>query len=262
MSKDEATNKLAVITGASSGIGLEFAELLAKNRYDLLICSRDSQELSKIATKLHKKYKVKVNVIALDLSIKGSADKLWSKTANRNVDILINNAGFGDLSPVVTANWVKLDSMIELNVSSLTRLSQLASKSMLEFGSGKILNVASTASFIPGPGMAVYYASKAYVLSFTEALAQELSSTGVTVTALCPGPTQSNFATTSGASKSRIFSGKLPTSKEVAEYGFKSMNQGRVVAIHGFKNKLQSTIIPKIIPRWLIRKAVNKIQNN
>jgi len=251
--------KYAVVTGASSGIGREFAELLAKDGYDLLIAARSETELKAVSRQLKSDYNVKIDIAALDLSEAGAADKLWKKVTSKKVDVLINNAGFGDLHSVRNAEWGKLESMISLNITTLTRLSQLAALSM-EKGGGKILNVASIAAFIPGPNMATYYATKAYVLSFSEALSEELSGTGISVTALCPGPTETGFSKAADADSSGLFSGSLPTAKDVAVYGYSSMKNGKVVAVHKLKNKLSALVMPRLLPRFVIRKVVKKIQ--
>ncbi len=253
--------KYAVVTGASGGIGREFATLLAADQYDLLLVARDRQELQEAAKQLESEYSISAEILVIDLNAVGAADKVWDATRKKQVDVLINNAGFGDLARLVDADWKKLENMINLNITTLTRLSQLAAQSMSRNGSGKILNVASIAGFIPGPGMATYYATKAYVLSFTEALAQELSTSGVSVTALCPGPTKTHFAETAGATKSGIFSGNLPTPKQVAAYGYDALKKGKVVAVHTFKNKIAALVLPRLAPRFIIRKVVDKAQN-
>lgn len=253
--------KFAVVTGASSGIGLEFARLLAADQYDLLIAARDKKELNRVAIELERAYSISVTNLAIDLSEKGSADKLWEATNGKRVDALINNAGFGDFHSLITADWKKLESMIQLNISTLTRLSQLAAIDMKKNKSGHILNVASIASFIPGPGMAAYFATKAYVLSFSEAIAQELKGAGVSVTALCPGPTSSGFSTAANMEKSPLMQGELPTSKDVAGYGYKAMKKGKVLTVHGFKNKITAHVLPRILPRNIIRSTVDKLQN-
>jgi len=255
-------NKLAIITGASGGIGREFANQLAKDKYDLIIVSRDKKELENVAAEIHTDFGAKVECIALDLTEDDAVEKLWEHVGTRNVHTLINNAGFGDLSPVVAADFAKLQSMITLNISAVTQLSQLAAQRMKSEGTGQILNVASIAAFIPGPGMATYYATKAYVLSFSEALSEELKGTGVSVTALCPGPTKTHFAQSAGAEKSGLFSGNIPTAAAVAEYGYNAMKDGKVVAVHGFKNKISSLVMPRLLPRFIIRKVVNKLQNS
>jgi short-subunit dehydrogenase len=254
-------NKFAIITGASSGIGREFANRLAQDNYDLLLVSRDQKDLKNVAAEIQAQFGAKTDYIALDLTADGSIEKLWKRVGSKNVQVLINNAGFGDLSPVVKADWAKLQNMITLNISALTQLSQLAAQSMKRERTGCILNVASIAAFIPGPGMATYYATKAYVLSFSEALSQELSGSGVSVTALCPGPTKTHFAESAGADKSGLFTGNIPTAADVAAYGYKAMLAGKVVAVHGFKNKLSALVLPRLLPRFIIRKAVSKIQN-
>ncbi len=257
----EKTSKYAVVTGASSGIGLEFARLLAEDGYSLLLVSRTRKELENVAADLHSEYGAKSDILPLDLSSIESVETLWEKVRDKQIDVLINNAGFGDLHSVVDADWEKLYAMIELNISTLTRLSQLAAIHMKNNGSGKILNVASIAAFFPGPGMATYYATKAYVLSFSEALSEELKNTGVTVTALCPGPTKTHFSETAGADKSGLFSGNIPTANDVAVYGYNSMKAGKVVAVHGLKNKATALLFPRIAPRSIMRAAVNKMQN-
>lgn len=254
-------NKLAIITGASSGIGREFANELAKDNYDLLLVSRDKKELENVAAEIHTEYGAKSESVALDLTEDNAVETLWKQVGNRNVHVLINNAGVGDMSPVVSADFSKLENMITLNITAMTQLSQLAAQKMKTEGTGKILNVASIAAFIPGPGMATYYATKSYVLSFSEALSQELDGSGVTVTALCPGPTKTHFAESAGADTSRLFSGKLPTAADVAAYGYQAMKDGKVVAVHGFRNKMSALVIPRLLPRFIVRKAVDKFQN-
>ncbi len=252
-------NKLAIVTGGSSGIGLAFAKLLAGDGYDLLLVARDKKALQQISKDLARKHDVTVDSVALDLSKAESTDTLWQKFEDGNIDVLINNAGFGDYADVTDADWQKLEAMIDLNIKTLTRLSQLAGMSMKKQGSGHILNVASMAAFFPGAKMATYYASKAYVLSFSEALAVELKGTGVKVTVLCPGPTATHFQETAQAENVSIFQGKLPTADEVAVYGYKAMRKGKVVAIPGIGNKLQASVV---LPRSLKRNLVDRIQNH
>ena len=174
--------------------------------------------------------------------------------------MLVNNAGFGDFGDFATASPEKLDQMIELNVGSLTRLCRVYVPGMLARGSGRIMNVASTAAFQPGPLMAVYYATKAYVLSFSEALAEETRGTGVTVTALCPGPTASGFQAGAAMEASKLVHGKkLPTSASVAAFGVKAMQRGDVVAVPGLQNKMLAASI-RLSPRPIVRRLVHKMQ--
>ncbi len=176
-----------------------------------------------------------------------------------NIEILINNAGFGDYGYFHTLDLAKQQQMIRLNIEALTDLTYLYGKDMVKRKSGKILNVASTAAFQPGPLMSVYYATKHYVLAFSEAIAEEWSSFGVTVTALCPGPTESGFQKAASASLNKIFNKNLPTSREVAEYGYASLMKGKRVAIHGLTNTIMAWSI-RLLPRRLIVKMVKKMQ--
>lgn len=255
-------NKYAVVTGASSGIGLELAKILAKDTYDLMLVARDEDALSTLATELEKTHNITVKYASLDLSVHGAADSLWQKLdTERPLDILINNAGFGDYAPVVEANPKRLSSMITLNIETLTLLSTYTARYMKNRGSGKIMNVASLAGFFPGANMATYYATKAYVLSFSEALAQELSHSPVTVTALCPGPTATHFQEAAHATNVSFFQRQMPTARDVAQYGYRAMLRGKVVAVPGVGNKLQAFVLPRFIPRFIIRKTVDYAQN-
>jgi len=226
----------ALITGASSGIGLEIARVLSQD-HDVTIAARSADKLEALAQKIGG-----ARVVAVDLSDAAGPRTLVAELPA--VDVLVNNAGFGDWGAFADAAETTLDEMIELNVGALTRLARAYLPGMLERGSGRIMNVASTAAFQPGPLMAVYYATKAYVLSFSEALAEETRGSGVTVTALCPGPTASGFQAGAAMEDSRLVKGrKLPTSAEVAAYGVKAMNRGDVVAVPGFMNKAMAASV-------------------
>lgn len=251
-------SKRAIVTGGSSGIGLEFAKLLARDGYDLLLAARDTDTLKDASQQLADDYGVQVDHLSIDLSKPESADSLWQETKNQPVDILINNAGFGDYASVINADWHTLEAMINLNIKTLTRLSQRAAASMVNHGNGHIVNVASIAAFFPGAQMATYYASKAYVLSFSEALSVELKGTGVYVTALCPGPTATHFQKTAHAENLSIFKGKLPSAEKVARFGYTAMKQRKVVAIPGLSNKLQAHAV---LPRSWKRHLVDRVQN-
>lgn len=254
--------KTALITGASGGIGMELAKIFAANQTNLVLAARSEAKLIELKNELAQ-YKVNVLVVALDLSQPEAASSLFDYCNSKQlqIDYLINNAGFGDYGMFVSGNWKKQEEMIRLNIQTLTHLTHLFLPSMVKRKYGRIMNVASTAAFQPGPLMSVYYATKAYVLSFSEAIASELEGTGVTVTALCPGPTESGFQNAAAMNESKIVKGrKLPTSKEVAEYAYKSMMNGKVVAIHGFLNVLLATAI-HFTPRFLVRKLVRVIQD-
>jgi uncharacterized protein len=235
-----ADTKTALITGASSGIGLELAKVLASKGVNLIIASRKIIELARLGTELSEKHKIYVEEIEIDLSRPGAAKELFNqvKTLDFEIDYLINNAGFGDYGLFYKCDWDKQERMINLNMLTLTQLTYLFLPDMIKKKSGKIMNVASTAAFQPGPLMSVYYASKAYVLYFSEAIANELEGTGITVTALCPGPTKSGFQKAANVEQSKMLNAdSIPTSKEVAEYGYKAMMKGKRVAIHGILNR-------------------------
>jgi len=255
-------NQLAVITGASSGIGFAFAKLLAAEHYDLVLVARSQGKLKKMKMQLEKRHKVSVGILVKDLSKPHAAKAVFDKLKKKRVDLLINNAGFGEYGFFTETSWKKEEQMIRLNITALTQLSKLFAKKMKRQQSGKILNLASTASFQAGPKMAVYFASKSYVLSFTEAIANELKGTGVTVTALCPGPTATGFQAISHMDQSDLVSKRreLAHPDEVAEYGYAALKKGRMVAVPGFKNKLQiffQRFLPRRFVVWVLRKMLD-----
>jgi len=242
----------ALVTGASGGIGLEIARVL-KADHDLVLVARSELRLHELAGELGG-----ARVVALDLADAGAVARLVD--AVPDVDVLVNNAGVGDFSPFAEADPEKLDTVVALNVAALTRLTRAYLPGMLRRGEGRVLNVASTAAFQPGPLMAVYYATKAYVLSFSEALAEETRGTGVTVTALCPGPTASGFQEGAAMEGSRLVKGrKLPTSASVAAFGVAAMRRGDVVAVPGLTNKLFASSI-RFTPRGVVRRVVHRMQ--
>ncbi len=247
----------ALITGASNGIGLELAKIHASKGGDLVLVARNKSKLDELKTDWEKQFKVTVYTIGKDLSAINSAKEIYDETTEQNiqVDYLINNAGFGDYGMFAATDWNKELEMINLNITTLTLFTKLYLQDMIKRSSGKIMNVASTASFQPGPTMAVYFATKAYVLSFTEAVSNEVSDKGISITALCPGATETGFQAAGGLDESKLFKGKrLPTAKEVAEYGYSSMIKGKAVAIHGFMNYIMSNSI-RFIPRALVLKV-------
>jgi hypothetical protein len=256
-----ADTKTALITGASSGIGLELAKIFASKGVNLIIVSRNIIELSKLKSELLEKNKIYIEEIIKDLSVPGSAKQVFDevKSISFDVDYLINNAGFGDYGPFYKSDWAKQERMINLNMLTLTQLTHLFLPEMVKRKSGRIMNVASTAAFQPGPLMSVYYASKAYVLFFSEAIANELEGTGVTVTALCPGPTKSGFQKAANVEHSKMLNAdSIPTSKEVAEYGYKAMMKGKRVAIHGIMNK-EIAFLSRRAPKKFILNTVRKL---
>ncbi len=253
----------ALITGASNGIGLELAKVHASKGDHLVLVARSQSKLEEIKTSLENLYKVKVYTIVKDLSLSNAAQEVYDETQKQNIQIayLINNAGFGDFGMFAETDWNKELQMINLNMTTLTHLTKLYLQDMVKRRSGKIMNVASTAAFQSGPTMAVYYATKAYVLSFSEAIDNEVRDKGVTVTALCPGATESGFQAAAAMEESNLVKGKkLPTSKEVAEYGYAAMIKGKTVAIHGFKNWIMANSV-RFTPRALVVKITRKIQD-
>lgn len=252
----------ALITGASNGIGLELAKIHASKGGDLVLVARNKSKLDELKKELESEYKVSVYTIGKDLSAINSAQEVYDETTKQNIqiDYLINNAGFGDFGMFVETEWNKELQMINLNITTLTQFTKLYLQDMVKKRSGKIMNIASTAAFQSGPTMAVYFATKAYVLSFSEAVNNEVSDKGVTVTTLCPGATESGFQAAAEMEESNLVKGKkLPTSKEVAEYGYAAMMKGKTVAIHGLMNWIMANSV-RFIPRAIVVKVTRKIQ--
>ena len=250
--------KYALITGASGGIGYDLAKMAGADGRNLILVARSAEKLNALAVELRKNKDTEVVTIAVDLSDEKGVIKLLDEIASQNlkVEILVNNAGFGDFGDFSKADLSKNMEIIRLNIGALTHLTHAIMQQMLGSGKGRIMNVASTAAFLPGPGMAVYYASKAYVLSFSEALARELKGSGVTVTTLCPGPTDTSFATAAGLGKSLMHRMLPPaTSAEVAKAGYIAMMKGKTIEIPGFMNKL-TALTPRFTPRSIVRDMI------
>lgn len=257
-----ATKKTALITGASSGIGYELAKIHAAHGDNLILVARSENKLNELAEELKKKHGIAVTVITADLSEPNAPRTLFYKIQAQQiqVDYLINNAGFGDYGKFIETDWEKEKQMIQLNITALTELTKLFLPQMVERKYGKIMNVASIASFLPGPLMAIYYATKAYVLHFSEAINNEVAENNVSVTALCPGPTLSGFQDAANLGESKFFQGnKFPTSEEVAKYGFNAMHRRKAVAIHGFSNRLMVFTL-RFTPRNWVVKLVRRLQ--
>ena len=251
----------ALITGASSGIGLELARLCAKDGCDVVLVARSEGKLRELAAELGRDCGVAAHVIALDLAQPNAAEELVRRLPCA-VDVLVNNAGFGVAGPFVGTDLTKELEMIQVNIVALTQLTKLLLPPMVARRRGRVLNVASTAAFQPGPLMAVYYATKAYVLSFSEAIADELRHSGVTVTALCPGPTETGFAAVADMTQSRLFNVARPMgSAAVARAGYAAMRRGKRVAIPGVKNKLLTQSV-RVSPRRLVTAIVRKLQES
>jgi hypothetical protein len=242
-----------LITGASGGIGYELAKLFARDHHNLILIARSGDKLAQIATELRAQ-NVTVKTIALDLATPLAARFLFDQlqTEGIAIDILINNAGFGAFGEFAQMSTDVIFGQIQLNITSLTELTRLFLPAMLARRTGRIMNVASTAGFQPGPLMAVYYATKAYVISFSEALANEVGNSGVTATCFCPGATHTGFAKRAGNDKSRVFKqlGAMNVER-VALDGYRAVMEGRTLAISGAHNWLvaQST---RFAPRKLV----------
>ncbi len=251
-----------LITGASAGIGLELSKIFAQHHHNLVLVARREERLLELKEELEESFQINVSVISLDLTMSDAPKQLYDelKRHKTDIDILVNNAGFG-----LQGSFVKTDpgterNMIELNIQALTELTKLFLRDMVARHAGKILNVASTASFLPGPYMSVYYASKAYVLSFSKALAYETRKDGVTISALCPGPTNTEFQEQAGIAHSNIFSGKMlpvTTPEEVAKAGYRGLMKGKMVIIPGLMNKIgaySSNFSPSFITNRVVEK--------
>ena len=246
-----------LITGASSGIGLELAKCFAADGSKLVLVARNQDALEKLAEELRQKYKIETVVLPADLTLSESPRQIFNKLSAQNisVDVLVNNAGFGLHGEFVGLPLDRQMEIIEVNVTALTELTGLFLPGMIQRRSGGILNVGSVAGFIPGPRLAVYYASKAFVQSFSEALAEELDGTGVSVTSLCPGPTESNFGAIARGNKERVSqASKMPT-EVVARYGHYAFRNKKVVAVPGFRNRLLIFLI-RLLPRSTVRRMV------
>lgn len=254
--------KTALITGASSGIGYELAKLFANNHINLLLVSRNEKKLLELRDEFMLNG-IRVHVLVKDLALPQSAQEVFDfcKTHQIHIDYLINNAGFGDHGFFAESDWKKQEEMMNLNMVNLVHLTHLFLPGMIANKSGRIMNLASLAAFEPGPLMSIYYASKAFVLSFSEAISNELENTGVTVTALCPGPTQSGFWKAAGMESNKLIKDrKMPSSKDVALYGYNSLMSGKVIAIYGTRNKIMAAAI-RFVPRFIIRKIVRYAQD-
>lgn len=262
MNNKIAIRKTVLITGASRGIGYELTKLFAKDSYNLVLVARDKAKLKEIEENFSKKYNIDILIIAKDLSKPNAAFEIFKKTKEKQIeiDILVNNAGIGDFGKFYKEDISNISNIMQINIISLTELTRLFIPAMVIKKEGKILNVSSMAAFQPGPYMAVYYASKAYVQSFSEAITNELKGTGVYVTTLCPGPTKSGFQHNVGSEKSNLSKlNLLSSAAEVAEYGYKALQTGKEVEIPGF---IYTSLLhtSKVIPRKTKAQIIRKLQ--
>lgn len=247
---------VALITGATTGIGYELAKLYAKDKINLILVARDDEKLREVKEELSL-YDIMVYTISLDLAEDNSCEKVldFVNKNNLSVDILINNAGMGSFGYLNEIEMEKELKLIDVNIRALTEITKMFLPIMIDHGEGAIMNVASTAAFCAGPKMATYYASKAYVLNFTEALYEELRNTEIKVSCLCPGPVKTSFQEKSGIRKSEAAKKALMTAKEVAKVAYKDFNKGKLIIVPGFKNKV-IILLNKFIPRSLSRKII------
>jgi len=255
--------RTALITGASSGIGLELAHLFARDSYRLVLVARNRGALRALGDELQARYAVQVRVSPKDLAHPASPGELYQELQDAGIllDVLVNNAGFGGGGAFIGTDWNNEAEMMQVNMVALTHLTKLFLPQIRARG-GKVLNVASTAAFQPGPFMSVYYASKAYVLSFTEALAEELEGSGVTVTCLCPGPVNTNFQKRAHTGETRLLRSPLLVDvQEVARIGYEGMKHGKRLVIPGWRNWLGTEML-RLSPRKMVTKVIRKMQES
>ena len=257
-----ARRPVALITGASGGIGADLAELFARDGFDLVLVARSRDKLDDVGARLAAAHGIRSVSIEADLGEEGAAARIADETAaaGLDVDALVNNAGFGLYGAFAETDLAREREMIAVNVTALTELTKLFLPGMLARNRGWIMNVGSTASFQPGPLMAVYYATKAYVLSFSAALHRELAGTGVNVSALCPGPTATGFVDAAGMHKSKLFKrAVVMSSMDVAKLGYAALMRNRAVMVTGWMNRMTVTA-SKFSPRGIVTWVVMKMQ--
>ncbi|MBQ1509186.1 MAG: SDR family oxidoreductase [Erysipelotrichaceae bacterium] len=252
-----------LITGATGGIGREFARSFGSRGFDLVLVGRNGDTLEELKGELLKEYAIDVAVVAADLSKENGPEEVYEACHRLGISVavLVNNAGFGDYGPFIDSDLGKQRTMIDLNCKSLVSLTYLFLQDMKENGYGRIINVGSIASFMPGPQMSVYYATKSFVLSFSMALREELKDTGISVTTLCPGPTRTGFAKQAQATEAQVFS-RLVTRdpQSVAEYGYKLFAEDKAYGVEGFFNKA-GALISRHLPLSLSTRIVGLVQS-
>ena len=255
-----ANPETVLITGASSGIGLELAKCFAADGAGVILVARSTEALEKLATELRKEFSIHAEVITADLTQRDAAENIFSEVKGRGltVDVLVNNAGFGLHGPFAELPLNRQLEIVAVNVSALVALTGLFLPGMIGRKRGGILNVGSVAGFVPGPNMAVYFASKAFVQSFSEALEVELSGTGVTITNLCPGPTETNFSQVARGHRERQVPAKKMSAEDVARIGYRDFRNGKHISVPGMMNKFFS-VVPRFVPRAGVRRIVGRL---
>jgi short-subunit dehydrogenase len=248
------TRTAAIVTGASSGLGAEYAKLFAADGHDLVLVARRRDRLEALARELEAAHGIRAHVLAADLAAPPGAGRVVDEVNRLGVEVefLVNNAGFGASGALTESDLARLLEMVQLNVTALVMLTRAFLPGMIARRRGRILNVGSTAGFVPGPFMAVYYASKAFVNSFTEALWYELRGTGVTATVSCPGATATEFAAVAGNERSLLFRMGAAPAATVARQAYRAMRRGRPLVVHGLKNQLTIQSL-RFSPRGVVR---------
>jgi uncharacterized protein len=249
-----------LITGASSGIGLELAKCFAADGADLILVARRTDALEKLAGELRKNFSIRTEVLTADLAQKESAEQIFTAVQGRGlaVDVLVNNAGFGLHGAFAELPLPRQMEIVAVNVAALVELTGLFLPGMIRRNRGGILNVGSVAGFVPGPNMAVYFASKAFVQSFSEALDVELRGTRVTITNLCPGPTETNFSQVARGHRERPVSAEKMSAEKVARIGYADFRHGKTISVPGAMNKFFS-VAPRLIPRTAVRHLLGRL---
>jgi len=263
MATTQRTGKTAFITGASAGLGAELAQLFAADGHDLVLVARRRAELEAVAARLSGAHGIAAHAIADDLADRDAPERIVAELARRETEIefLVNNAGFGTSGPFAERDTRRELEMVQVNIAALVDLTGRLLPRMIARGSGRILNIGSTAGFQPGPFMAVYYASKAFVNSFTEALAFELAGSGVTATVSCPGATATGFSKVAGTERSRLFQMGAMSAPEVAAHAYRAMMAGKSLVIPGVRNKL-TLQVQRISPRGLVRGVAARLNKD
>lgn len=260
--KKHAGGEIVLVTGASSGIGRELARYFAADGSRLILLARKRSALESLAEELRKSYKTQSEVLTIDLAQPDAPDRIYRHldTQGTRLDVLVNNAGFGANGLFAELSLERQMEMIQVNVTSAARLMRLFLPGMIQRGRGGVLNVASTAAFQPGPEMAVYYATKAFLLSLSEAVGDEVRGTGVAVTALCPGATSTNFFEAAGAQESRLFRFNAMSAEAVARIGHKAFRKKQSLCVAGLRNKAMAASV-RFAPRLVVRKIARFINH-
>ena len=254
------TQQTVLITGASSGIGMELAREFAKHGHSVVLVARGVDKLEELARELRSKSNVRAEVIGADLTEPSAPEKIVASLSERNltIDVLVNNAGFGERGAFAQIDLQRQLDMIQVNITAVAHLTRLLLPGMIQRNVGGILNVASTAAFQGGPNMTMYYATKAFVLSFTEAIHEEVAGTNLHVTCLCPGPTHTGFVAAANMEGVNLFKMGAETAEAVAKVGYAAFAKNKAIAISGFKNKL-TAFSTRLAPRAVARKIAKML---